>query len=463
MQHTLTELDLSSQVLDRIAANDWDLLHLAAFYNMGYLDPAVFETLGYYRRQAASLLLYQAVLETAPAQTFLHLLSMLEAGELEAILRAYGQWFTALAHVQQTWQNHLVQQILRAENEFTRQIQKSDLASLPPALVTAAKHDLSALQTLYHCQGSQISLWVQQAAQLSVAPVVWSTHTDQLPVDWPSQTDWATDLVALTHYYQKNGVGQFADYHVLRWQQGQLLGIPCPDQSHLDQLVGYDLPKQALIENTEHLLAGLAALHVLLYGSRGSGKSSLVKALVNHYGDRGLRLIEVAKTELSDLPKIMEQLRHVPQKFIIFVDDLSFEADDEAFKALKVVLEGSATARPQNMVVYATSNRRHLIREFFGDRPRPSDADEIHNWDTVQEKLSFSDRFGLTLTFEPADQSTYLEIVRHLSAQAQLNISSADLEYQALQWATRHNGRSGRTARHFIDHLTAKLRMATHE
>ena len=150
----------------------------------------------------------------------------------------------------------------------------------------------------------------------------------------------------------------------------------------------------------------------------------------------------------------------MPQKFIIFVDDLSFEEDDEAFKALKVVLEGNVVARPRNVVVYATSNRRHLIREFFGDRPRPSDADEVHQWDTVQEKLSFSDRFGLTLTFEPADQPRYLTIVRHLAQQENLQIEPKDLEFQALQWATRHNGRSGRTARQFIDYLTAELTAA---
>ncbi|MCY7392889.1 MAG: ATP-binding protein, partial [Leptolyngbyaceae cyanobacterium CAN_BIN12] len=124
---------------------------------------------------------------------------------------------------------------------------------------------------------------------------------------------------------------------------------------------------------------------------------------------------------------------------------------------LKVVLEGNLTARSQNVVVYATSNRRHLIREFFGDRPRPKDGDEIHAWDTVQEKLSFSDRFGLTLTFEPPDQATYLQIVHHLAAQANISLSSEDLEFQALQWATRHNGRSGRTARQFIDFLRADL------
>ena len=203
-------------------------------------------------------------------------------------------------------------------------------------------------------------------------------------------------------------------------------------------------------------MSGQLALNVLLYGSRGSGKSSLVKALLNEYVERNLRLIEVAKSELKHLPQIVEQLRNKPQKFIVFVDDLSFEEDDDAFKALKVDLEGSLTARPTNVVVYATSNRRHLIREFFADRPRPQDSDEVNSWDTVQEKLSFSDRFGLTLTFEPASQNAYLQIVQHLVKLANIVISTEELNFQALQWATRHNGRSGRTARQFVDFLRAE-------
>ncbi len=160
------------------------------------------------------------------------------------------------------------------------------------------------------------------------------------------------------------------------------------------------------------------------------------------------------------MPILQEQLRPIPQKFIIFVDDLSFEEDDDAFKALKVVLEGSVTARPPNVVVYATSNRRHLIREFFEDRPRPRDSDEVHAWDTIQEKLSFSDRFGLTLTFEPANQDTYLKIVHHLAEQSKIPLSHNELDYRALQWATRHNGRSGRTARQFIDFLRGELALS---
>ncbi|NEP43831.1 MAG: ATP-binding protein, partial [Okeania sp. SIO2H7] len=228
----------------------------------------------------------------------------------------------------------------------------------------------------------------------------------------------------------------------------------------LSELVGYESQKETLVKNTEFLLAGYRALHILLYGSRGSGKSSLVKGLLDRYQNRNLRLIEVAKSDLKDLPLIVERLRGVPQKFIIFVDDLSFEEDDDAFKALKAILEGSAIASPENVVVYATSNRRHLVREFFEDRPRPRDSDEVHSWDTVQEKLSFSDRFGLTLTFEPADQDTYLNIVRHRAKQVNIKLKAEDLEYLALQWATRHNGRSGRTARQFVDFLKAELAIA---
>jgi predicted AAA+ superfamily ATPase len=273
------------------------------------------------------------------------------------------------------------------------------------------------------------------------------------------ETEWKKAIVALADYYRSHGSGIYAKYRAFRWQ-GELIGIDNPDAIVLSEIVGYEYPKEALIKNTEVLLAGYNALHVLLYGSRGSGKSSLVKALLSEYGDRGLRLIEVTKSDLGDLPDIVDRLRHLPQKFIIFVDDLSFEEDDEAFKSLKVVLEGSLTAKAQNVVVYATSNRRHLVREYFVDRPRPSDADEVHSWDTVQEKLSFSDRFGLTLTFEPANQDTYLTIVKHLAALAKIELSQEDLEFRAKQWATRHNGRSGRTARQFIDFLQGELKIS---
>lgn len=424
------------------------------------------------QRQAASLLLYQNVLSCEVGQAFLTLLQTLDHSDDNGLscIQAYGSWFKTLAATNLSWQDYLIQRILKDDNPFTRQTQLRDVANLPPALISAAKQDLQALQSLYQCNSRQLSQWVQAAAKLPVAPVAWdqdsaegdAVHKVPLREKLPTLENWADALESLAAYYQQVGTGLFAEYYALRWQSSQLIGIPHPHDIQLSELVGYESQKDTLLKNTEFLLAGYPALHILLYGSRGSGKSSLVKALLNEYRKRNLRLIEVAKSDLKNLPAIVEQLRNVPQKFIIFVDDLSFEEDDDAFKSLKVVLEGNVTARPQNVVVYATSNRRHLIREFFADRPRPSDADEIHAWDTLQEKLSFSDRFGLTLTFEPADQKTYLEIVRHLAAQAQISLSQQDIESRALQWATRHNGRSGRTAKQFIDFLSADFALSHH-
>ncbi|OYD91874.1 AAA+ family ATPase [Nostoc sp. 'Peltigera membranacea cyanobiont' 210A] len=419
----------------------------------------------YLQRQAASLLLYQSVLQGEVGMAFLELLQAIRYTEADArgCLQAYGSYFHALAARNQNWEDYLITQILFSENPFTRLAGVREFEDLPPALVTAVQHDLQVLQSLYECSSASLSEWVQGVAHMPISPVVWYKEQELLGVETKFTTylqeldNWGDAVEELAAYYRQCGSGLFAEYRALRWQSGQFIGIRYSDQIKLSALVGYESQKDALLKNTEFLLSGEMALHVLLYGSRGSGKSSLVKSLLNEYSNRSLRLLEVAKSDLKDLPEIVEHLRGVSQKFIIFVDDLSFEEDDDAFKALKVVLEGNLTARPQNVVVYATSNRRHLIREFFVDRPTPKDNEEIHAWDTMQEKLSFSDRFGLTLTFEPANQKTYLKIVQHLVAQAEINITQEDLEFQALQWATRHNGRSGRTARQFVDFLKADL------
>lgn len=406
-------------------------------------------------QKCRSLLVYRDVFEDAIAGAFLTVLENLDRPEIA--IRAYADWFSALAKLRQGWKDYLLNRILLSENAFTQQAHES---FIPDELIHAVRRDARILQEVYQLGCAQF------AELLDLVP--WRDHLIQ--VDSRSRyqeferiqkrlevsEDWAGEFIELLSFYRKFGTGRFAEYSAFRWQNGKLNAIATPDPVRIDALVGYESQRDQLLRNTEFLLAGLPALHILLYGSRGSGKSSLVKSLLGKY--ENLRLIEVAKSALRDLPAIVEGLRNLPQKFVIFVDDLSFEEDDDAYKALKVVLEGNLTARPQNVVVYATSNRRHLIREFFDDRPRPRDADEIHNWDTVQEKLSFSDRFGLTLTFEPADQPTYLKIVHHLAEQA--GISVDDLEFRALQWATRHNGRSGRTARQFVDFLKSEL---THE
>ncbi len=434
-----------------------------------------------YYQHSASLLLYQSVLADEVGQAFIQLLETLlptaaTSLQIANCRQAYGRWFLALATQKQSWQQYLIQQILIADNPFSQQAQhlptkiESSIESLigkdlsnhyNPGILAAAHHDLAILHSLYSLSAEQISEWVKAVCGGTSWPAVQSFSEPKLSIGFPYESDWTNAIQELAAYYRDQGVGLFAQFAAFRWQSnasaaGQLVGIPTPDPIQLSQLVSYEHPKQQLIQNTEALLRGYTAQNVLLYGSRGAGKSSLVKALLNEYRDRGLRLIEVPKASLPNLPQILEPLSRAAQKFIIFVDDLSFEDDDEDFKALKVVLEGGVTARPQNVVVYATSNRRHLIREFFDERPRPKDADEIQAWDTVQEKLSFSDRFGLTLTFSPADQPTYLAIVRELAAQAGLKIEADNLDWRARQWATRHNGRSGRTARQFVDFLIAE-------
>ncbi|MFM6093012.1 MAG: ATP-binding protein [Cuspidothrix sp.] len=424
---------------------------------------ASYTTVQFLQRQAASLLLYQSVLDNEVGRTFLNLLQTIRYTDADGrdCLQAYGSYFQALAASEQTWEEYLLKQILIADNPFSKLAQRQEYSKLPSSLLGAVEHDLQILQSLYECNSAILSEWVQVATHLAISPVVWyrepeavGTKTGLMAII-PQLQNWSDALEDLATYYREHGTGLFAQYLAFRWQNGVLEGITYPDSVKLSTLVGYEWQKDALVKNTEFLLSGATALHVLLYGSRGSGKSSLVKALLNEYSHRNLRLIEVTKSQLPDLPQIVEQLRGVAQKFIIFVDDLSFEEDDDAFKSMKVVLEGNLTARPENVVVYATSNRRHLIREYFADRPAPKDHNEVHGWDTMQEKLSFSDRFGLSLTFEPADQKTYLQIVQHLAAN--INIDPEDLEFKALQWATRHNGRSGRTARQFIDFLKADL------
>jgi uncharacterized protein len=405
---------------------------------------------------ARQLLLYRDILQHRAGKAFLTLLDRwlkYQDNPLDAtVLDAYGQWFYEVSQVATSWQSFVIQQILYSDNPFTRLAQRQSLQSIPASWLAAARSDLEILQ-----QWTEVGVAL---IQQTFGPHLPLPIAEQAELAYPFQLfeskPWDEVLPKLVEYYHCQGTGIFAQYNALCWQTGRLEGIADPDPVVFADLVGYEEQQQILQNNTAGLLRGHRALNILLYGSRGTGKSALVKALVAGYSDRGLRLIEVHKSDMAALPQVIDVLRHSALKFVIFIDDLSFEEEQEDYKSLKVILEGTVLARPQNVVVYATSNRRHLVREYFGDRPRPSNADEVHAWDTVQEKLALSDRFGITLTFEPPNQERYLQIVKHLALQADLQLSEAELEYQALQWATRRNGRSGRTARQFIDYCVAQ-------
>jgi hypothetical protein len=225
----------------------------------------------------------------------------------------------------------------------------------------------------------------------------------------------------------------------------------------LEELVGYDEQRQPLLDNIEAFVKGKPANHALLYGERGTGKSSTVKALLNRYGAQGLRLVEVHPDQLVEYPAILSRLRGRREKFILFVDDLSFEENETSYKSLKAVLEGSVEAKPSNVILIATSNRRHLIREFFADRAGGLQQDgEIHGSDTVEEKLSLSDRFGLVISFYSPDQDTFFRMVENWAKVEGIKMAPAELRAKAVQWEKANNVRSGRTARQFINDLLGK-------
>lgn len=248
---------------------------------------------------------------------------------------------------------------------------------------------------------------------------------------------------------QKHGYGIFASYPMFRLDEcGEIVPVISFDKVALNEFVGYDDERASVVENTKAFLLGKPALNALLYGDAGTGKSSTVKALVNHFYSDGLRLIEIRKNQLSSLPYIMGRISENPLKFIIFIDDLSFNKNDDNFSMLKAALEGSASVNAENSLIYATSNRRHIVRETFEDR-----ESDVHRNDTVQEKLSLSDRFGLAVLFGKPSKQLYLEIVHNLAERYGISMDLSYLDIKAEEFALRRGNRSPRCAEQFIKSL----------
>lgn len=266
----------------------------------------------------------------------------------------------------------------------------------------------------------------------------------------------ANDLIT---FHSNNGTGRATAFSAFVWErfdnedEGRLREIAEPDPIRLKDLIGYESQKKEIEDNTANFLKGVPSNNLLLYGSRGTGKSSTVKALINEYYKDGLRLIEVDKDQLSDFTRIIRLLRHKKQKFIIFVDDLVFQENEASYSALKTILEGRIENRPDNILIYATTNRRHLVQEKFSDR-----GDDVHSKDTKEEQLSLADRFGITISFFAPDQNEFLDIVDGIVTLRGLNIDKEYLHSEALKWEKWHNGRSPRSAKQFIDWLEGNLR-----
>lgn len=260
---------------------------------------------------------------------------------------------------------------------------------------------------------------------------------------------------SLTDFYKEYGVGKFGlhkAFRIVSGKEGAQI-VPIRNIAHvkLADLVGYEIPKRKLTENTEAFVEGRKANNCLLFGDAGTGKSSSIKAIANEYYDRGLRIIEVYKHQFQELNDVIAQIKNRNYKFIIYMDDLSFEDFEIEYKYLKAVIEGGLEKKPENVLIYATSNRRHLVREKYSDKE--DRRDDLHAGDTVQEKLSLVSRFGVTIFFGAPDQKQFRQIVRTLAERHQVEMPEEELYLEANKWELAHGGLSGRTAQQFIDYL----------
>jgi len=267
----------------------------------------------------------------------------------------------------------------------------------------------------------------------------------------------------VTDFYRAYGVGMFGlnkAFRIKSLPDGvEFLPINNTDKVMLSDLVGYELQKKKLIDNTEAFVKGLPANNVLLFGDSGTGKSTSIKAILNEYYDQGLRMIEIYKHQFRDLSAIIAQIKNRNYRFIIYMDDLSFEEFEIEYKFLKAVIEGGMETKPDNVLIYATSNRRHIIRETWGDRSDMEQNEGMHRSDTMQEKLSLVARFGVTISYSKPSQKEYFRIVKELAGRyPEITLSEQELCAQANQWELSHGGISGRTAQQFINYLAGRAK-----
>ncbi|WP_457636539.1 ATP-binding protein [Oceanithermus sp.] len=314
-----------------------------------------------------------------------------------------------------------------------RHLARRLLRSSPAGLVRIVEEDLQRLR--------EVRLWLREQYALSDLGCREATASEWAALEVIEHGN-ASSLTAL---YRQHGLAPFSCNTAFTWN-GELEPVTHPDPVDFDELVGYEPQVKALLRNVERFLSGKPALPTLLYGARGTGKSTAVKALRTRFADRGLRLVEVLPEGLSSLPRLLEELHGLPQRFLLYVDDLAYDAADPGWRKLKGILDGAVWATPSNTLLIATSNRKNIIREGWSDRPDPTT--EPGAWDSLQEKLALADRFGLHITFPPFDQKLYLKAVAHHLGREKLD---GGTRAAALRFAMNGHGFSGRTAKQFAD------------
>ena len=389
------------------------------------------------------LVVFRSLLDDPVVAKLLDLTDRMEAGApgYGPVCDAVAQFEAALFEHTTNWGSYLSAAVLEAETVCVRQAASGTLA---PALQTALDSELAFLQALCGLTLDELlaaaGSATGQAQELAFLPR-WETSSIDLPAAYAQRMSEVG----------KKGYGMFAKHHVFTVESGQLVPVKYPDPQRLSELPGYEKEREKVIANTKALLAGMPANNVLLYGDAGTGKSSAVKAIANEFAPEGLRLVEVKKNQLYQIPDLMDKLAANPLKFILFIDDLSFTANDDNFAALKAILEGSVGGRARNIAVYATSNRRHLIKETLTDRT----GDDIHEADTRQELMSLSARFGLTVTFQRPEKARFETILEELARQHHIQMPMDQLLVKAEAFAIRAGGRSPRVAKQFIEQCEA--------
>ena len=402
----------------------------------------------------SALSVYHGLLKTELIASLRDLLGAMNQPPAEFATR-WGQFFSALSAEDsraESLSDAIYNKAVYDDNVFTRAAAGGEAVDCDSGeawsagrTMDAVRMDLTTLRDLSRLTPEAVIAAYPRREEFGDDPFAilprWNSGSAEITID------------GIIKFHMANGCGEYARYIAFVRRSGRSVPISNPDIISLDSLKGYETVRQPVIDNTIAFLDGLPANNCLLYGDRGTGKSSTVKALLNEYCDRGLRMIELPKQYLAEYPDIVQEIAGLPLKFIIFIDDLSFQAEDENYAALKGVLEGGIASRPSNALIYATTNRRHMLNETFSARQ----GDELHAADTIQEALSLSDRFGVQVTFLQPDRANYFRIIHALAKERRLKADPLELEMAAERWAIAKGGRSPRTAVQFIDDAEARL------